>query len=91
MQEYFSSHTLLIQLLSNADENIRLYATMAISNLARTESNCITLLDAGVLPAIVRQCREANFQAQHLAASTIRNLAIPRMIKSSNHPNILRD
>ena len=78
MEYCWPSHEFVVPLLRHDDELIRLYATMTVSNLARSDTNCKALLDAGVMTDLVRQCRDSNVQAQHLAATTIRNLAIPR-------------
>ena len=82
--QIFKLYKNFVRYLSDPETNVRLYSTMILSNIARSDESCRKLLSEGVCSKLVHLLRtEDNTQFHHLCAGTLRNLAIPRALRGN--------
>ncbi|XP_037637402.1 rap1 GTPase-GDP dissociation stimulator 1 isoform X1 [Sebastes umbrosus] len=67
--------------LQSSNTQLQLSGALAIANFARNDSNCVKMLDLGVVPHILtlleQHVNEGDVSVQHAGLSALRNLAIP--------------
>uniref|UniRef100_A0A3Q1HNM4 Uncharacterized protein n=1 Tax=Anabas testudineus TaxID=64144 RepID=A0A3Q1HNM4_ANATE len=67
--------------LQSSNTQLQLSGALAIANFARNDSNCVKMLDLGVVPYILtlleQHVDEGDVSVQHAGLSALRNLAIP--------------
>ncbi|KAM3605996.1 uncharacterized protein V6R79_008771 [Siganus canaliculatus] len=67
--------------LQSSNTQLQLSGALAIANFARNDSNCVKMLDLGVVPHILtlleQHVDEGDVSVQHAGLSALRNLAIP--------------
>ncbi|XP_062257577.1 rap1 GTPase-GDP dissociation stimulator 1-B [Platichthys flesus] len=77
--------------LQSSNTQLQLSGALAIANFARNDSNCVKMLDLGVVPHILtlleQHVDEGDVSVQHAGLSALRNLAIP----ASNKVRMLED
>uniref|UniRef100_A0A665UPH9 Si:dkey-191g9.5 n=1 Tax=Echeneis naucrates TaxID=173247 RepID=A0A665UPH9_ECHNA len=77
--------------LQSSNTQLQLSGALAIANFARNDSNCLKMLDLGVVPHILtlleQHVDEGDVSVQHAGLSALRNLAIP----ASNKVRMLED
>lgn len=77
--------------LQSTNTQLQLSGALAIANFARNDSNCVKMLDLGVVPHILtlleQHVVEGDVSVQHAGLSALRNLAIP----ASNKVRMLED
>uniref|UniRef100_A0A3B3RF58 Si:dkey-191g9.5 n=1 Tax=Paramormyrops kingsleyae TaxID=1676925 RepID=A0A3B3RF58_9TELE len=77
--------------LQSSNTQLQLAGALAIANFARNDSNCVKMLDLGVVPHILdlleRHVDQGDVSVQHAALSALRNLAIP----ATNKVRMLED
>lgn len=77
--------------LQSSNLQLQLSGALAIANFARNDSNCVKMLDLGVVPHILtlleRHVDQGDVSIQHAGLSALRNLAIP----ASNKVRMLED
>uniref|UniRef100_A0A668AJB6 Si:dkey-191g9.5 n=1 Tax=Myripristis murdjan TaxID=586833 RepID=A0A668AJB6_9TELE len=77
--------------LQSSNTQLQLSGALAIANFARNDSNCIKMLDLGVVPHILtlleQHVDEGDVSVQHAGLSALRNLAIP----ATNKVRMLED
>ncbi|XP_068455467.1 rap1 GTPase-GDP dissociation stimulator 1-B, partial [Clinocottus analis] len=77
--------------LQSHNTQLQLSGALAIANFARNDSNCVKMLDLGVVPHILtlleQHVDEGDVSVQHAGLSALRNLAIP----ASNKVRMLED
>ncbi|XP_042592679.1 rap1 GTPase-GDP dissociation stimulator 1 isoform X1 [Cyprinus carpio] len=77
--------------LQSTNTELQLSGALAIANFARNDSNCVKMLDFGVVPRILdlleQHVAEGDVSVQHAGLSALRNLAIP----ASNKVRMLED
>jgi len=90
MLRIFRGYKLFLRYLDNQNNAIRINALMSLGNVARTEDYCTRIIESNVLPKLVTLLADEDSRVQHLAASAIRNLAIPVQFKITvgNTPDI---
>ncbi|XP_029687862.1 rap1 GTPase-GDP dissociation stimulator 1-like [Takifugu rubripes] len=71
----------VISWLQCSNTQLQLSGALAIANFARNDSNCVKMLDLGVVPHILTMLEqhvdEGDVSVQHAGLSALRNLAIP--------------
>ncbi|XP_068597213.1 rap1 GTPase-GDP dissociation stimulator 1 [Brachionichthys hirsutus] len=71
--------------LQSSNAQLQLSGALAIANFARNDSNCVKMLDLGVVPHILalleQHVDEGDVSVQHAGLSALRNLAIPETNK----------
>ncbi|XP_078016777.1 rap1 GTPase-GDP dissociation stimulator 1 isoform X2 [Epinephelus lanceolatus] len=86
MQKCFGEGTGLVyqdvlSWLQSSNTQLQLSGALAIANFARNDSNCVKMLDLGVVPHILtlleQHVDEGDVSVQHAGLSALRNLAIP--------------
>lgn len=78
----FQEADLLLDLLKSEDPEIQLHTTMIIGNIARSDENCVKLVDAGAAQLLGQLLLVKDPRLQQLAAGALRNLAIPAQNKA---------
>ncbi|XP_051504910.1 rap1 GTPase-GDP dissociation stimulator 1-B isoform X2 [Myxocyprinus asiaticus] len=77
--------------LQSSNTELQLSGALAIANFARNDSNCVKMLELGVVPRILdlleQHVIEGDVSVQHAGLSALRNLAIP----ASNKVRMLED
>ncbi|XP_060943605.1 rap1 GTPase-GDP dissociation stimulator 1 [Limanda limanda] len=77
--------------LQSSNTQLQLSGALAIANFARNDSNCVKMLDLGVVPHILtlleQHVDEGDVSVQHAGLSALRNLAIP----ATNKVRMLED
>ncbi|XP_059215819.1 rap1 GTPase-GDP dissociation stimulator 1-B isoform X2 [Centropristis striata] len=77
--------------LQSSNTQLQLSGALAIANFARNDSNCVKMLDLGVVPHILtlleQHVDEGDVSVQHAGLSALRNLAIP----ATNKVQMLED
>ncbi|KAF3708506.1 Rap1 GTPase-GDP dissociation stimulator 1 [Channa argus] len=77
--------------LQSSNTQLQLSGALAIANFARNDSNCVKMLDLGVVPYILtlleQHVDEGDVSVQHAGLSALRNLAIP----ATNKVRMLED
>uniref|UniRef100_A0A8D3B7G1 Uncharacterized protein n=1 Tax=Scophthalmus maximus TaxID=52904 RepID=A0A8D3B7G1_SCOMX len=77
--------------LQSTNTQLQLSGALAIANFARNDSNCVKMLDLGVVPHILtlleQHVDEGDVSVQHAGLSALRNLAIP----ATNKVRMLED
>ncbi|XP_030012347.1 rap1 GTPase-GDP dissociation stimulator 1 isoform X1 [Sphaeramia orbicularis] len=77
--------------LQSTNTQLQLSGALAIANFARNDSNCVKMLDLGVVPHILtlleQHVVEGDVSVQHAGLSALRNLAIP----ATNKVRMLED
>ncbi|XP_034408252.1 rap1 GTPase-GDP dissociation stimulator 1, partial [Cyclopterus lumpus] len=77
--------------LQSHNTQLQLSGALAVANFARNDSNCVKMLDLGVVPHILslleQHVDEGDVSVQHAGLSALRNLAIP----ASNKVRMLED
>uniref|UniRef100_A0A8K9X5E9 Si:dkey-191g9.5 n=1 Tax=Oncorhynchus mykiss TaxID=8022 RepID=A0A8K9X5E9_ONCMY len=77
--------------LQSSNTQLQLSGALAIANFARNDSNCVKMLELGVVPHILtlleQHVDEGDVSVQHAGLSALRNLAIP----ASNKVRMLED
>uniref|UniRef100_A0AAY5K090 Uncharacterized protein n=1 Tax=Esox lucius TaxID=8010 RepID=A0AAY5K090_ESOLU len=77
--------------LQSSNNQLQLSGALAIANFARNDSNCVKMLELGVVPHILtlleQHVDEGDVSVQHAGLSALRNLAIP----ASNKVRMLED
>ncbi|KAJ8014146.1 hypothetical protein DPEC_G00037220 [Dallia pectoralis] len=77
--------------LQSSNNQLQLSGALAIANFARNDSNCVKMLELGVVPHILTMLEqhvdEGDVSVQHAGLSALRNLAIP----ASNKVRMLED
>ncbi|XP_039995626.1 rap1 GTPase-GDP dissociation stimulator 1 isoform X1 [Xiphias gladius] len=77
--------------LQSPNTQLQLSGALAIANFARNDSNCVKMLDLGVVPHILtlleQHVDEGDVSVQHAGLSALRNLAIP----AANKVRMLED
>ncbi|XP_062375596.1 rap1 GTPase-GDP dissociation stimulator 1 [Sardina pilchardus] len=77
--------------LQSSNTQLQLAGALAIANFARNDSNCVKMLELGVVPHILdlmeKHVDEGDVSVQHAGLSALRNLAIP----ASNKVRMLED
>ncbi|XP_074532469.1 rap1 GTPase-GDP dissociation stimulator 1-B [Halichoeres trimaculatus] len=77
--------------LQSSNTQLQLSGALAIANFARNDSNCVKMLDLGVVPHILtlleKHVDEGDVSVQHAGLSALRNLAIP----ATNKVRMLED
>uniref|UniRef100_A0A8C5FE48 Si:dkey-191g9.5 n=1 Tax=Gadus morhua TaxID=8049 RepID=A0A8C5FE48_GADMO len=77
--------------LQSSNTQLQLSGALAIANFARNDSNCVKMLERGVVPHILnlleQHVDEGDVSVQHAGLSALRNLAIP----ASNKVRMLED
>ncbi|XP_037321785.2 rap1 GTPase-GDP dissociation stimulator 1 [Pungitius pungitius] len=77
--------------LQSHNSQLQLSGALAIANFARNDSNCVKMLDLGVVPHILtlleQHVDEGDVSVQHAGLSALRNLAIP----AANKVRMLED
>ncbi|XP_060895344.1 rap1 GTPase-GDP dissociation stimulator 1-B isoform X2 [Labrus mixtus] len=77
--------------LQSSNTQLQLSGALAIANFARNDSNCVKMLDLGVVPHILtlleKHVDEGDVSVQHAGLSALRNLAIP----ATNKERMLED
>uniref|UniRef100_A0AAQ4R4L2 Si:dkey-191g9.5 n=1 Tax=Gasterosteus aculeatus aculeatus TaxID=481459 RepID=A0AAQ4R4L2_GASAC len=77
--------------LQSHNTQLQLSGALAIANFARNDSNCVKMLDLGVVPHILtlleQHVDEGDVSVQHAGLSALRNLAIP----AANKVRMLED
>ncbi|KAG7251760.1 hypothetical protein CRUP_020277, partial [Coryphaenoides rupestris] len=77
--------------LQSSNTQLQLSGALAIANFARNDSNCVKMLELGVVPHILSMLEqhvdEGDVSVQHAGLSALRNLAIP----ASNKVRMLED
>ncbi|XP_034040967.1 rap1 GTPase-GDP dissociation stimulator 1 isoform X1 [Thalassophryne amazonica] len=67
--------------LQSTNTQLQLSGALAIANFARNDSNCVKMLDLGVVPHVLtlleQHVDEGDVSVQHAGLSALRNLAIP--------------
>ncbi|KAL0964416.1 hypothetical protein UPYG_G00323560 [Umbra pygmaea] len=67
--------------LQSPNTQLQLSGALAIANFARNDSNCVKMLELGVVPHILtlleQHVDEGDVSVQHAGLSALRNLAIP--------------
>ncbi|KAM4615183.1 rap1 GTPase-GDP dissociation stimulator 1-B [Polymixia lowei] len=67
--------------LQCSNTQLQLSGALAIANFARNDSNCVKMLELGVVPHILtlleQHVEEGDVSVQHAGLSALRNLAIP--------------
>ncbi|XP_067091783.1 rap1 GTPase-GDP dissociation stimulator 1-B [Osmerus mordax] len=67
--------------LQSSHSQLQLSGALAIANFARNDSNCVKMLELGVVPHILtlleQHVDEGDVSVQHAGLSALRNLAIP--------------
>uniref|UniRef100_A0A3P8RTH3 Si:dkey-191g9.5 n=1 Tax=Amphiprion percula TaxID=161767 RepID=A0A3P8RTH3_AMPPE len=90
MQKCFGDGTGLVyqdvlSWLQSSNTQLQLSGALAIANFARNDSNCVKMLDLGVVPHILtlleQHVDEGDVSVQHAGLSALRNLAIPALNK----------
>uniref|UniRef100_A0A4W6ERX1 Si:dkey-191g9.5 n=1 Tax=Lates calcarifer TaxID=8187 RepID=A0A4W6ERX1_LATCA len=75
----------------SSNTQLQLSGALAIANFARNDSNCVKMLDLGVVPHILtlleQHVDEGDVSVQHAGLSALRNLAIP----ATNKVRMLED
>uniref|UniRef100_A0A3Q1B1Z9 Uncharacterized protein n=1 Tax=Amphiprion ocellaris TaxID=80972 RepID=A0A3Q1B1Z9_AMPOC len=96
MQKCFGDGTGLVyqdvlSWLQSSNTQLQLSGALAIANFARNDSNCVKMLDLGVVPHILtlleQHVDEGDVSVQHAGLSALRNLAIP----ATNKVRMLED
>ncbi|XP_056148186.1 rap1 GTPase-GDP dissociation stimulator 1 [Lampris incognitus] len=96
MQKCFGEGTGLVyqdvlSWLQSSNSQLQLSGALAIANFARNDSNCVKMLELGVVPHILtlleQHVDEGDVSVQHAGLSALRNLAIP----ASNKVRMLED
>ncbi|KAK2848612.1 hypothetical protein Q5P01_008446 [Channa striata] len=96
MQKCFGEGTGLVyqdvlSWLQSSNAQLQLSGALAIANFARNDSNCVKMLDLGVVPYILdlleQHVDEGDVSVQHAGLSALRNLAIP----ATNKVRMLED
>ncbi|XP_059372862.1 rap1 GTPase-GDP dissociation stimulator 1-like [Carassius carassius] len=85
MQKCFGEGTGMYQdvlsWLQSSNTELQLSGALAIVNFARNDSNCVKILELGVVPCILdlleQDVAEGDVSVQHACLSALRNLAIP--------------
>ncbi|XP_041866109.1 rap1 GTPase-GDP dissociation stimulator 1 [Melanotaenia boesemani] len=81
----------ILSWLQSSNTQLQLSGALAIANFARNDSNCVKMLDLGVVPHILtlleQHVDEGDVSVQHAGLSALRNLAIP----ASNKVRMLAD
>ncbi|KAM8852521.1 rap1 GTPase-GDP dissociation stimulator 1-B [Synchiropus picturatus] len=71
--------------LQSSNTQLQLSGALAIANFARNDSNCVKMLDLGVVAHILtlleQHVDEGDVSVQHAGLSALRNLAIPAVNK----------
>ncbi|XP_055773542.1 rap1 GTPase-GDP dissociation stimulator 1-like isoform X1 [Salvelinus fontinalis] len=77
--------------LQSSNTQLQLSGALAIANFARNDSNCVKMLELGVVPHILtlleQHVDEGDVSVQHAGLSALRNLAIP----ATNKVRMLKD
>ncbi|XP_028844395.1 rap1 GTPase-GDP dissociation stimulator 1 isoform X2 [Denticeps clupeoides] len=77
--------------LQSPNTQLQLSGALAIANFARNDSNCVKMLELGVVPHILdlleQHVDEGDVSVQHAGLSALRNLAIP----TTNKVRMLED
>ncbi|MCI4376218.1 hypothetical protein PGIGA_G00185880 [Pangasianodon gigas] len=77
--------------LQSSNIQLQLSGALAIANFARNDSNCVKMMELGVVPYILdlleHHVDEGDVSVQHAGLSALRNLAIP----ASNKVRMLED
>uniref|UniRef100_A0A4W4EAE9 Uncharacterized protein n=1 Tax=Electrophorus electricus TaxID=8005 RepID=A0A4W4EAE9_ELEEL len=77
--------------LQSSNTQLQLSGALAIANFARNDSNCVKMMELGVVPHLLDLLElhvdEGDVSVQHAALSALRNLAIP----VSNKVRMLED
>ncbi|KAL7889755.1 hypothetical protein AOLI_G00020130 [Acnodon oligacanthus] len=77
--------------LQSSNTQLQLSGALAIANFARNDSNCVKMMELGVVPHILdlleHHVDEGDVSVQHAGLSALRNLAIP----ASNKVRMLGD
>ncbi|XP_071235815.1 rap1 GTPase-GDP dissociation stimulator 1-like isoform X1 [Salvelinus alpinus] len=70
--------------LQSSNTQLQLSGALAIANFARNDSNCVKMLELGVVPHILtlleQHVDEGDVSVQHAGLSALRNLAIPALL-----------
>ncbi|KAM3863393.1 rap1 GTPase-GDP dissociation stimulator 1-like [Diretmus argenteus] len=81
----------ILSWLQSSNTQLQLSGALAIANFARNDSNCVKMLDLGVVPHILtlleQHVDEGDVSVQHAGLSALRNLAIP----ATNKVQMLED
>ncbi|XP_040929860.1 rap1 GTPase-GDP dissociation stimulator 1-B isoform X2 [Betta splendens] len=81
----------ILSWLQSSNTQLQLSGALAIANFARNDSNCVKMLDLGVVPHILtlleQHIDEGDVSVQHAGLSALRNLAIP----ATNKVRMLED
>ncbi|KAM9726422.1 rap1 GTPase-GDP dissociation stimulator 1-B [Menidia menidia] len=71
----------ILSWLQSSNTQLQLSGALAIANFARNDSNCVKMLELGVVPHILtlleKHVEEGDVSVQHAGLSALRNLAIP--------------
>uniref|UniRef100_A0A3B3CYJ9 Si:dkey-191g9.5 n=1 Tax=Oryzias melastigma TaxID=30732 RepID=A0A3B3CYJ9_ORYME len=75
----------ILSWLQSSNTQLQLSGALAIANFARNDSNCVKMLELGVVPHILalleKHVDEGDVSVQHAGLSALRNLAIPAINK----------
>ncbi|TSK22610.1 Rap1 GTPase-GDP dissociation stimulator 1 [Bagarius yarrelli] len=67
--------------LQSSNNQLQLSGALAIANFARNDSNCVKMMELGIVPYILdlleQHVDEGDVSVQHAGLSALRNLAIP--------------
>ncbi|XP_036402625.1 rap1 GTPase-GDP dissociation stimulator 1 [Megalops cyprinoides] len=81
----------ILSWLQSSNTQLQLAGALAIANFARNDSNCVRMLELGVVPHILdlleHHVDEGDVSVQHAGLSALRNLAIP----ATNKVRMLED
>ncbi|MEQ2202013.1 hypothetical protein XENOCAPTIV_022305, partial [Xenoophorus captivus] len=76
----------ILSWLQSSNTQLQLSGALAIANFARNDSNCVKMLDLGVVPHILtlleQHVDEGDVSVQHAGLSALRNLAIPGTLQT---------
>jgi len=75
LDQIFEQFSVFFGFLDHENSDIKMYTTMAISNIARKDEYCSRLVQAGAVPLLVGLCKDS--RSQHYALGALRNIAIP--------------